>query len=568
MREDLPYEEPLPALWSLSLGPGGDTIDEGPHPVLEFAVVQPLLQLGDDHALWQVEDRSGERHVLCETRFVLSERLAVPQLGRLRELMIREARLLDTLSHDYVVPLEQGWLEERAGLEQFHVCARSMRKSQVEGANYTSVSAAQDPIGIERVAHNTRQHRCWGDAASTAVLEECSLRQPHSMGAAMAKTGSAAQGSTVCCGCFRREAGFPPYYAKRDKYSRDEENAAAFLLHSRVPLTLDDIDCEDGGMGGMSHSIKSIDDASTAPPQHGGLEQLRWGGDGTTGWKGTAEPKPSADKTTSCTGCTSSPLPTGQPRPMSLNSAAAASGGYYCGCCGSETRGTGHGGREIVRRQRERTLCLTSYLLLPDWLPLSVWFDTEFEPQTAAPEGQDGAATARAVTAPHDWALVWRHLMSMFEGVLRGVEHVHTKGLVHNNIHPCSLWVAADGRCCVGNLSQVTPPGCRKGAPEHHHYASPERRRGDVVDSHSDVYALGVLMLDFWRHYILSRGLGEVCLTGEGGLVERVKSGEGRAPHPEEGADLLDCVLVGSMLAEDPFDRPDCFEIEDRLGGS
>lgn len=73
MREDLPYEEPLPALWSLSLEPGGDTIDEGPHPVLEFAVVQPLLQLGDDHALWQVEDRSGERHVLCETRYCITE---------------------------------------------------------------------------------------------------------------------------------------------------------------------------------------------------------------------------------------------------------------------------------------------------------------------------------------------------------------------------------------------------------------------------------------------------------------------------------------------------------------
>ncbi|CBJ27934.1 conserved unknown protein [Ectocarpus siliculosus] len=422
--------------------------------------------------------------------------------------MIREARLLDTLSHDYVVPLEQGWLEERAGLEQFHVHTRSMRKSQVEGANYASVSAAQDAIGIERVAHSTRQHRCLGNAATTAVLDECSLRQPHSRDAAIATTASAAQGSMACCGCFRTEAGFPPYYAKRDRYSGDEEHAAAFLLHSRVPLTLDDIDCEDGGMGEMSHSNKSIDDASTAPPQHGGLEQLRWGGDGTTGWKGTAEPKPSTDETTSCTGCTSSPLPTAQPRPISLNSAAAAS------------------------------------------------------------EGQDGATTTRAVTAPHDWALVWRHLMSMFKGVLRGVEHLHTKGLVHNNIHPCSLWVAADGRCCVGNLSQVTPPGCRKGAPEHHHFASPERRRGDVVDSHSDVYALGVLMLEFWRHYILSRGLSEVCLTGEGGLVERVKSGEEKTPHPEEGAGLLDCTLVGSMLAEDPFERPDCFEIEDRLGGS
>lgn len=88
------------------------------------------------------------------------------------------------------------------------------------------------------------------------------------------------------------------------------------------------------------------------------------------------------------------------------------------------------------------------------------------------------------------------------------------------------------------------------------------------MDSHSDVYALGVLMLEFWRHYILSRGLGEVHLTGDGGLVEKVKSGEAGTPHAEEGTNLLDYVLVGSMLAEDPFDRPDCFEIEDRLGRS
>lgn len=363
----------------------------------------------------------------------------MPQLGRLRELMIREARLLGTLSHDYVVPLEQGWLEERAGLEQFHVFARSMRKSQVKGADCMSMSVAEDAIGIERVAHSTRQHPCWG---GVAVLGECSPRQPHSRGAAIATTASAAQGSMACCGSFRTEAGFSPFSINRDKYSGDEENAAAFLLQSRVPLTLEDFDCEDGGMGEMTHGNKSIDDASTVPPRHGGLEQPRWGGDGTTGWKGTAEPKPSAGETTSCTDCTSSPLPTAQPRPISLNSAAAASDGCYFGCSGSETRKTEHG-REIVRGQRERTLCLTSYLLLPDWLPLSVWFDTEFEPQTTAPEGQDSAATRKAVTAPHDWALVWRHLMSMFEGVLRGVEHLHTKGLVHNNIHPCSLWVSS-----------------------------------------------------------------------------------------------------------------------------
>lgn len=78
------------------------------------------------------------------------------------------------------------------------------------------------------------------------------------------------------------------------------------------------------------------------------------------------------------------------------------------------------------------------------------------------------------------------------------------------------------------------------------------------------MYSLGVLVLEFWRYYTLSRGLGELCLTGDDGLLERLRSGAILPSQPEEG-DLLDAVLVKSMLAEDPFDRPDCFEVVDNL---
>lgn len=82
------------------------------------------------------------------------------------------------------------------------------------------------------------------------------------------------------------------------------------------------------------------------------------------------------------------------------------------------------------------------------------------------------------------------------------------------------------------------------------------------------MYSLGVLVLEFWRNYVLSRGLGELWLTGGDGLLERIKSGAPVPAQPEGGGGLLDAILVKSMLAEDPFDRPDCFEVVDSLSGS
>lgn len=74
-------------------------------------------------------------------------------------------------------------------------------------------------------------------------------------------------------------------------------------------------------------------------------------------------------------------------------------------------------------------------------------------------------------------------------------------------------------------------------------------------------------MLEFWRNYTLSRGLEELCLAGDNGLVETIKSG-GATGQPDDGGGVFDAVLARSMLAEEPFDRPDCFEVIDSLGES
>jgi len=72
-------------------------------------------------------------------------------------------------------------------------------------------------------------------------------------------------------------------------------------------------------------------------------------------------------------------------------------------------------------------------------------------------------------------------------------------------------------------------------------------------------------MLEFWRNFTLSRGLDELGLAG---IVEKINSTGEEIVQPGDGGGRLDAVLAKSMLAEEPFDRPDCFEVVDSLNGS
>ncbi len=348
-------------------------------------------------------------------RFFFPERLAVADLGRLRELMLREGRLLDTLSHCCIVPLEYGWLEQRAGFDQAKgACATPCRTplsnttNTAEDAEETSASAEEGGIGAGLLESGDHQRRYKGGCS-----EEGRLRQPRMLGTpTVSTTGGAA---TSCNGvCFPVDSGD----------GRGENDAATFLLRSWVPLTLedagvvdddddDDDDVDQDEEGGLAHNTRHPGDDGTRRKKHyGGFEQLRWGGDDTTNWRGTAEPKSMAmaNWTTSSTNTVGFDGPL-ERKPSEL----AVAADWYCSrAFGGREEASGGGRVGFVSSPGERILSLASYLLLPDWLPLSVWFETEFEPRTTAQGTQDDGATMAAVTAPDDWTLVWRHLLSMF----------------------------------------------------------------------------------------------------------------------------------------------------------
>lgn len=324
-------------------------------------------------------------------RFILPERFAVLQLGRLRELLLREARLLDTLSHSCVIPLDNGWLEQRTGFGDPYCCAgtaaccrQPSNKAEAVGGKSESPPTEESGSG-ETLLGSSDCQRSYRVGNLTDTPEGGCLRQPGAVAIAAMRPVSC-HGGASC-----RYLSSNVRFSVNGDYSQGVNDAATLLLRSWVPLTLEDADDDGQDEGGeLAHGNEDISDGgSRNSSQYGGLEQLRWGGDDKTDWKGTAEPKS-----------------TGQ---------FAATGECCCSCeFGGRVSTNDGGGEGFQPWRRERTLSLASYLLLPDSLPLSVWFETEFEPRAASSDEQGGAVTARAVTAAGDWALVWRYLLSMF----------------------------------------------------------------------------------------------------------------------------------------------------------
>jgi serine/threonine protein kinase len=151
----------------------------------------------------------------------------------------------------------------------------------------------------------------------------------------------------------------------------------------------------------------------------------------------------------------------------------------------------------------------------------------------------------------------------MIRGAAAGVRAAHAKGIIHRDIKPDNLMLAADGRIKVvdfglaaisahhplaqGSSSRLTSEGVILGTP---HYMAPEQWEGKEVDERSDVYSLGATF-----YHLFS---GRTPYDGKTAL-ELINNFASKAPallvRFNAGLPVTLCHAMSRMIEKDPAKR-------------
>lgn len=160
--------------------------------------------------------------------------------------------------------------------------------------------------------------------------------------------------------------------------------------------------------------------------------------------------------------------------------------------------------------------------------------------------------------------------------VAKGLEHAHRKGLIHRDIKPANLMFDADGHVRIADFglakalaeASVTEPGSAVLGTAR--YASPEQARGQRLDGKSDVYSLGLVLLeavtgslpfdaDTRAGILAARTLEEVAVPEELGAL-RGPLQRALALEPADRADAGELRLL-LLAAAERLPRPEPFDL-------
>ncbi|WP_405594237.1 bifunctional serine/threonine-protein kinase/ABC transporter substrate-binding protein [Streptomyces sp. NBC_01092] len=201
---------------------------------------------------------------------------------------------------------------------------------------------------------------------------------------------------------------------------------------------------------------------------------------------------------------------------------------------------------ELATRLRARW---TVPVLAADAEARSPWLATAYVP---------GLSLADAVAGHGPWPTA--QSLCLGAALSEALEGVHACGLVHRDVKPANILLAADGPRLIDfgiaralGVTALTADGSVVGSPG---YLSPEQARGRTVGPPTDVFSLGCVLA------YTATGRPVFGVGGAAGVLYRTV-------HEEPDLDAVPDALAGIVrrcLAKDPEERPTVGELRDLFG--
>lgn len=146
--------------------------------------------------------------------------------------------------------------------------------------------------------------------------------------------------------------------------------------------------------------------------------------------------------------------------------------------------------------------------------------------------------------------------------VAQTLSYVHGQGITHRDVKPSNILIDSDGRARLADFGVAallgadghTAAGEIIGTPA---YLSPEQVRGRGVGPPTDVYALGLVLLEAWTGRQEYQGEG---LQGAAERVNRAPVVPGDVPEPLHSA-------ISQATVTDPHRRADARQVAETLAG-